>query len=164
MTLQGSEPKGRYVSFVAATLLAGTPLLSGCDALDSTPDAEYGGVCFDRATQNRIEDEHCGDWDDEGVYASEPGYHGYPQGTSLMWYPVTYGGHVPGIGQRTTGGMTKVPAGKPLAKGVPKAGATAQSGGMASIKRGGFGVKAGTSGGIGAKAGTGAVGGKSGGS
>jgi hypothetical protein len=133
-------PHLRYVPLVAAMLLA----TSACDALDS-PNAEYGGVCVDEKTQQRLPDDRCGDWDDAGDY------HG--GGTYMMWFPMSYGGDVPGVGQRAYGGTRTVPGGKALAKGVPSAGATAKSGGMSTIQRGGFGVKAGTSGGTGAKAG-----------
>jgi hypothetical protein len=165
---QGRAGYLRYTTYVAALFVAGGPALSACDALaglDSTPDATYGGVCVDQVTQERVDDNDCGDWDSEGFYSGSPGYNGYNHGTYMMWYPVSFGGDVPRVGQRiTSGGVTKVPSGAAIAKGIPKEGATAKSGGMTAIKRGGFGIKAGTSGGTGAKAATGAVGGKSGGS
>lgn len=140
MKRQTRIPALRYVPLVAAVLLTA----SGCDVFED-PDAEYGGVCVDEVTQQRVDDDRCGDWDDSGHY------HG--GGTYMMWFPMTYAGDVPGVGQRAYGGTRTVPAGKPVAKGIPAQGATKASGGMTSVQRGGFGVKAGTSGGTGAKAG-----------
>lgn len=125
------------------TAVAASFWLAGCSMFDS-PDAQYGGICVDQVTQQRVDDSRCGDWDDDGFYSGA--------GTYMLWYPMTYGGDVPAVGQRATGGVTRVPAGAPIAKGVPKQGATGKAGGMTSIKRGGFGAKAGTSGGTGAKA------------
>jgi hypothetical protein len=164
MTKQGRPQTLRYTAYVAGLFLLGGPALSACDSFDS-PDAQYGGVCVDQVTQQRVDDNDCGDWDDSGVYSGGPGYHGYSHGTYMMWYPVTYGGSVPSIGQRATGGTKTVPSGSAVAKGIPQAGAAANSGGMKSITRGGFGAKSGTSGGTGAKAASsGGSGGKSGGS
>lgn len=169
MSKQGARPGwgqgGRYAGWVVLGS-AGLLALSGCAALDTTPDAQWGGVCEDDRTHVRIDDRYCGDWDDDGLGYWPGGYGGYSGPTRSMWYPVDYGGDVPAVGQRiTTGAVATVPKGAPVARGVPTAGASAKSGGMSGIKRGGFGVKAGTSGGSGAKAAAGAgSGGKSGGS
>lgn len=161
MTMQGRGDRLKYTACVAAMILAGGPLLSACDALtalDDTPDAQRGGVCASHVTGQRVDDSQCGDWDSDGFYD------GGPTGNYMTWYPVNYGGDVPAVGQRVTGGTTRVPTGTPVAKGIPVAGSSAKAGGMAAIQRGGFGVKSGTSGGTGAKSAAGAVGGKSGGS
>jgi hypothetical protein len=127
-----------YVPLVAAALLT----LAGCDAFDP-PNAQYGGICVDQVTEERIDDDRCGDFDDEG--------HASNSGTFFMWVSTSSDHMVPARGQRVpaTIGSRTVPSGTPLAKGVPTAG-----GSMASISRGGFGVKAGTTGGYGSKAGS----------
>ncbi|WP_027934555.1 hypothetical protein [Amycolatopsis thermoflava] len=132
----GRGPALGYVSAVAALFL------TGCDALDS-PDAQYGAVCVDQATGNRLDDDACGDWDDTG--------HATAVGTYYVWVPTSNGATViPPVGGRVPAnvGIRSVPSGAPVAKGLPKAGGT-----MSAIQRGGFGVKAGVSGGTGAKAG-----------
>jgi hypothetical protein len=173
VTMQGARPgwgkgPGRYIGW-AVVGTAGMLVLTGCSALqsmDTTPNAQYGGICEDDRTGVRIDDKYCGDWDDDGLGYYPGGYGGYSGPTRTMWYPVDYGGDVPAVGQRvTTGAVRTVPKGAPVAKGVPPAGASAKTGGMGSITRGGFGVKAGTSGGSGAESAAGAgSGGKSGGS
>lgn len=129
----------RYVPLVAAALLA----TGGCDALDP-PDAQYGGICVDQVTEERLDDARCGDFDDEGNTSSS--------GTFFMWVSTSSSHTVPALGQKvpSTIGSRTVPSGTPLAKGLPTTG-----GSMTSISRGGFGVKAGTAGGIGSKAGSG---------
>jgi hypothetical protein len=124
----------------------------------STPDAQYAAVCMDQRTGNRLDDDACGDWDDDGV--------GHTAGTYFLWMPLNTGGYIPPVGGHlpaNSPAVRTVPKGTPLAKGTPKTGGTA-----ADIKRGGFGVKSGTAGGSKAgaaagKAGSGS-GGKSGGS
>jgi hypothetical protein len=129
----------------AVTGVALITLLAAIDD-EEAQDAQYAGVCVDRATEQRVDDSRCGDWDGEGVFDSG--------GTFMMWFPMNYGGDVPGVGQRAYGGTARVPSGAPVAKGVPATGATKAAGGMAGVQRGGFGAKAGTSGGSGAKAGS----------
>lgn len=128
----------RYVPLVAAALLAS----GGCDAFDP-PNAQYGGICVDQVTEERVNDDRCGDYDDEGR-SSHAGYF-------FMWISTSSNHTVPALGQKVpaTIGSRTVPSGTPLAKGVPTAG-----GSMTSISRGGFGVKAGTTGGYGSKAGS----------
>lgn len=127
-------------------------LLTGCDVFDD-PDAEYAAICVSEQSGARLDDDACGDWDEEGQ--------GSNVGTYFLWMPMTSGNaYIPPVGQpMPPGGPTvrKVPAGTAVAKGVPKTG-----GQVSAVQRGGFGVKAGTSGGTGAKAGS--SGGKSGGS
>uniref|UniRef100_UPI003F4966BB hypothetical protein n=1 Tax=Amycolatopsis sp. CA-096443 TaxID=3239919 RepID=UPI003F4966BB len=126
--------------------MAASVILSGCGAFGS-PDTEAGGVCVDKATGVRIDDARCGAWDDRGWYDGPDTY--------MTWYPANYAGDVPAVGQRATGGVRRVASGTPIAKGVPASGASAKSGGMTAIQRGGFGKGAGTSGGAGAKAASG---------
>lgn len=99
---------------------------------------------MDEKTQERVDDDRCGDWDDEG-HASSGGFF-------FMWIDTHSNHAVPARGQKVpaTIGSRTVPAGTAVAKGLPTSG-----GSMTSISRGGFGAKAGTSGGTGAKAGSG---------
>lgn len=127
----------RYVPLVAAALVA-----AGCAY--EQPDAQYGGICVDEVTQQRVEDERCGDYDDEG--------RGTNSGFFFMWIATDSTHAVPARGQKApaTIGSRTVPPGTPIAKGMPVTG-----GSMQSIHRGGFGAKAGTTGGYGSKAGAG---------
>ncbi|MEU4804393.1 hypothetical protein [Actinosynnema sp. NPDC023587] len=122
---------------VAAALLA-----SGCGSLDE-PDATHGGICVDEVTQERVDDDRCGDFDDEGRTSAG--------GFFFMWIDTGSARAVPARGQQVpaTIGSRSVPAGTPIAKGMPVSG-----GSMTSIQRGGFGVRAGTTAGIGSKAGS----------
>jgi hypothetical protein len=124
-----------------------------------TPDAQYAAVCMDQRTGNRLDDDACGDWDDDGI--------GHTAGTYFLWMPMSASNaYIPPVGGHFTGqtpAVTKVPKGTPVAKGTPKTG-----GQVGAVQRGGFGVKSGTAGGSKAgaaagKAGSGS-GGKSGGS
>ena len=137
--MASAQARLRYVPLVAAALIA----TGGCDAFDP-PNAQYGGICVDQVTEERIDDDRCGDFDDEG--------HASNSGTFFMWISTSSDHMVPARGQKVpaTIGSRTVPSGTPVAKGVPTAG-----GSMTSISRGGFGVKAGTAGGIGSKAGGG---------
>lgn len=129
--------KLRYVPLVASALLA-----TGTVAACTPPDAQYAGICVDPRTHQRVSDDRCGDYDNTGHAEHTTG------GFFYMWFPTTYGGHIPPIGERAPAhaGTRTVPAGTPIARGVPP-----QGGSMSSITRGGFGIKAGTTGGIGAK-------------
>lgn len=126
----------RYVPLLAAVLV-----VAGCGVFDD-PDAQYGGICVDETTQERLDDERCGDYDDEG--------HGSHSGTFFMWISTGSSYYVPARGQKVPAhiGSRTVPAGTPIARGLPVSG-----GSMPSIHRGGFGAKAGTTGGYGSKAG-----------
>ena len=131
-------PKLVYVPLVAAALLAA----GGCAS--EPPNAQQGGICVDEATQERIDDERCGDYDDEGRSSSG--------GVFFMWISTGSSYDVPARGQKVpaTIGTRTVPSGTPIAKGLPIAG-----GSMSSISRGGFGVRSGTTAGVGGKAGSG---------
>ncbi|MET9260358.1 hypothetical protein [Amycolatopsis sp. NPDC004079] len=136
---------GRGPVLGCTAMVAGV-LLSGCGVFGA-PDAEAGGVCVDKATGSRVEDSRCGDWDDRGWYDGPGSY--------MVWYPTSYAGDVPAVGQRAVGGTRTVASGTPLAKGIPVSGASAKSGGMSGLQRGGFGKASATSGGTGAKAASG---------
>lgn len=147
-----NQKQGRGSILGYAGIAGALFLASGCDAL-ADPDAQYAAICINEQTQERLDDDACGDYDDEG--------HGTSAGSYFLWMPMSSGNaYIPPVGQRMPPNhpaVRTVPSGTPIAKGVPKTG-----GQVSAIQRGGFGVKAGTSGGIGAKAG--ASGGKSGGS
>jgi hypothetical protein len=115
---------------------------SDADAI-AAADAQYGGVCVDEVTQQRVDDDRCGDFDDEGRSSNG--------GFFFMWISTSSSHSVPAVGHKVpaTVGSRTVPSGTPLAKGVPTTG-----GPMTSIARGGFGAKAGVSGGYGSKAGS----------
>lgn len=126
------------VPAVAAALLA----LGACTT--DAPDAQYGGVCVDAVHEVRLEDHVCGDFDEYG--------HNHSTGTYFMWISTGSNTSVPGHGQKVPQsiGTRHINPGTPIAKGLPSAG-----GNMSTIKRGGFGVKGGSTSGIGAKAGSG---------
>jgi hypothetical protein len=147
--MQGRMGKIMFVPFVAAFAAA----VAGCDVnwdeSDDAQDAQYAGICVDK-NDMRVDDNRCGDYDDEGFLSSNDGMH-------YVWMPMSYNGgnyQVPGVGSYAyqfvgrDKALTKVPKGTPIAKGVP----AKPSGTMSSIQRGGFGIKSGTTGGIGGKA------------
>lgn len=102
-------------------------------------DARWAALCAN-VGGDRIEDDQCGDWDENGV-AVNP----VTPGNYFMWIDTsTYSGRAPGIGQRITVGQRGLPSGAVAAKGLPKTG-----GDVSAIKRGGFGVGAGKAGGSG---------------
>jgi hypothetical protein len=76
----------RYVPLVAAALLA-----TGCSVFEE-PDAQYGGICVDETTQERVDDERCGDYDDEG--------HAGNGGFFFMWIDTSSTHTVPARGQK----------------------------------------------------------------
>lgn len=153
--------QGRMGALGYAGVAGALFLLSGCadwDLDEEAPDAQYAAVCVDQATGNRLDDDRCGDWDDDGV--------GHAAGTYFLWMPMSSGNaYLPPVGQHIPPGtpmVRTVPPGTPVAKGAPTTG-----GKVSDVQRGGFGVKSGTAGGSKAgaagKAGSGS-GGKSGGS
>jgi hypothetical protein len=116
--------------------------LSGCDVAQ---EPEYGAVCVQESTGNRLPDDACGDADDEG--------HSHSPGMIFLWMG-SGGGYVPPVGQRVAPGsgplpksysvpgmVRSVPKGAPTAKGLSSTGGQVQRGGL-----GQSGAKAGTSG------------------
>jgi hypothetical protein len=97
------------VSLVAALSVT----MTGCGSPDTT---EYNGVCVDRRTNTRVDDDRC----DE----SRGGGHG--------WVYYRPGQSVPAVGGVATGGTTTVPDGASVARGGGPA-----KGGV--VARGGFG-------------------------
>ncbi len=96
---------------------------------------------MDERSNQRLDDESCGDWDEEGRASTG--------GTYFMWVSTSSAHTIPAKGQPVPSyiGSRTVPKGTPVTKGLPPAG-----GSMSSISRGGFGAKAGVS--AGSKAGT----------
>ena len=153
--MQGRGPLLGYAGVAGALFL-----LTGCadwDLSEDGPDAQYAAICVDQRTGNRLDDDACGDWDDDGV--------GHTAGTYFLWMPMSasnayippVGGHLPDH----TPAVTRVPKGTPLAKGTPKTG-----GKITDVQRNGFGkngLSGGSKAGAAGKAGSGS-GGKSGGS
>jgi hypothetical protein len=105
---------------------------------------EYGAVCVDPQTQERMDDDYC---DDDTHHHSGGG-----------WYFIPFGRSYPGRGQRVSGGSFTRPGGGSTVKygggsagsgTFAKPGGSAATGGgteSASVSRGGFGGKAGGSG------------------
>lgn len=123
-------------------------LLTGCDMVDA-PNAEQGAICVQEGTNYRLDDDACGDYDDDG--------HSHNAGVYYLWYPIGNPGYIPPVGQRAVYGVgtTSSYASRTAPKGVAKATGIPKSGGSTSVvQRGGFGIKSGSTGGGGAKAGT----------
>lgn len=133
--MMGRSPALVWVPMAAAVLI-GVVALTGGD-----PDAQQAGVCVDERSGNRLDDDACGDWDDEG--------HASTSGTYFMWVSTSSAHQVPAKGAYVPSyiGSRTVPKGTPVAKGLPATG-----GSMSTIQRGGFGAKAGVS--AGSKGGT----------
>lgn len=159
--LQGRGPVLGFAGAAGALFL-----LTGCginwdldEPSEDAPDAQYAAVCMDQRTGARLDDDACGDWDDDGL--------GHTAGTYFLWMPMSASNaSIPSVGGRFSGRpptVTRIPRGTPVAKGAPKTG-----GQVAAVQRGGFGVKSGTAGGSKAGAAAGKAvsgsGGKSGGS
>lgn len=124
-------------------------LATGCDAMDTTPNAEQGAVCVQEGTNFRLDDSACGDYDDDG--------HSHNAGVYYLWYPISSPGYIAPVGQRVVYGANTTspnavrtpPSGSAKSIGLPKMG-----GSTSTVQRGGFGIKSGTTGGSGAKAGS----------
>ena len=102
---------------VTALLAAG---LTACGA-EEPEDPDYGAVCVNSQTQERVEDDECGD--DRG---------GGGGGGLFAWYFLSRGAFAPGIGQRVGGGTFTPPGNTTLRRG-----GIARDGG--TVTRGGFG-------------------------
>lgn len=96
----------------AAVIVTG---MTGCGSADEA------GICVDRQTQQRVDDDVC---DDDGYGGS--GTHG--------WYYIPRGGYAPGVGSRATGGSW-VPSGSVQRGGVDRSGETIDRGGFRSGSR-----------------------------
>lgn len=110
------------LSLGIAGILA-SALLTGCTPDGTEIDADYAQMCRDQDTETRVEDSKCSE------EARGSGHYG--------WYFYQMSGSsqtLPAVGQKATGGVTKVPAGKSAKTGVTSKGGT--------ISRGGFGTSA----------------------
>lgn len=100
------------------------------DDQQATADADYGAVCVDSQTQQRVDDDQC---DPEG---SDRGYGG--GGGFVGWYFLPIGGRYPAVGAPISGATRSLPAGASVSRG-----GLAPSGG--TVSRGGFGTSNNTS-------------------
>lgn len=142
----------RRVVAVGVLAVVGGAIAAVLLANAGSPDADMMGLCSNAANE-RIDDDQCGDWDENGN-ALTPAL----PGNYFMWVDTrAYSGQVPPVGQRITIGSRNLPKDRAAAKGAPKTG-----GNVAEIQRGGFGVKSGSVGG--AKSSGGSAGGAKGGS
>jgi hypothetical protein len=123
------QRKSATVALGITALLA--PALSACSSSD---DVDNQAVCVDQETQQRVDDNQCGDERSSGGLGASP----------FLWYflGTAVGGRgFPGIGQRVPAGgtYTTPSSGSYRRGGVPAAGG--------SVPRGGFGggTKGGTS-------------------
>lgn len=127
---QGKGPALKLVPLIGVSILA----LSGCDALapESEEAPEYVGVCVHPQTNVRLDDEACGEYDDDGDALSDGGM--------FIWMHNSVTTPIAPVGayQDRRGSVRNYPTSKAVAKGVDKAGA--QSVGSA-VQRGGLGVK-----------------------
>ncbi|MEV1286544.1 hypothetical protein [Micromonospora sp. NPDC049679] len=139
--------KSASVTLGVTSLLA-VALTAACSPqrVDGSSDdgAEYGAVCGDPQTQERLDDDDC---DDDSGHQSRGG-----------WYFIPAGRPYPAKGQKVSGGSFTRPSGGSTVKyggASPTGGTFAKSGGNAatgggaesgSVSRGGFGGKAGGSG------------------
>lgn len=131
-------------SGLAAVTLA-TTMLAGCDLPAEEEQPQSAGICVDEITGNRIDDEKCGEPDEEGRATGGGGFF-------FLWISTSSTHTVPAHGQRVhqSMGTRTVPHGTPVVRGLPAAG-----GSMPTLSRGGFGAGARVSGGYGGKSGGG---------
>ena len=90
--------------------------LSGCSASAEEEEYDYGAVCADQQTEQRVNDDD--DCDD---------------GVSYGWYYIPVGSYAPAVGERVSGGSFDPPSsGEAVCRGeVPREGG--------EVSRGGFG-------------------------
>jgi hypothetical protein len=114
--------KSGFLSLGVTGILA-SAMMTGCAPDGTVIDADYAQMCRDNQTEVRVEDSHCSDQGRSGGYY---GWYFYNmQGSSTT---------LPAVGQKATGGVTQVPAGKSAKIGVTSKGGT--------VSRGGFGTSA----------------------
>lgn len=111
---------------------------------EDEPDAL--AVCMNPVSNERVSDDMCGDYGDDGSTVYSGGFH------YMMFDTRTYRGNIPAVGQKMpTGNVTGYKRTFPKSTGVIGQKVKPQGGSTSTIKRGGFGVssgvKAGTSGG-----------------
>lgn len=133
-----------YGGLIAASgALALACVVIGAAALLFPDEPDGLAVCTNPATNERVDDGLCGDFDDEGHAV-------YPGGYSYMIFDnrssSRYGGSIPAVGQKlppagTRGFIRTYPKGFEVGKGVAASGAPMKAAVSSSISRGGFGVK-----------------------
>ncbi|GAA1822666.1 tRNA-dihydrouridine synthase [Planosporangium flavigriseum] len=124
--------KSASVTLGVTSLLA-VALTGACGSQRAGGD-EYGAVCVDPQTQQRIDDDYC---DDDTHYHSGGG-----------WYFIRSGRSYPAKGQKVSGGSFSRPGGGSTVKygGVAAQGGPVVKADSGSVSRGGFGGKSGGSG------------------
>lgn len=158
--MQGAGPKLALVPFVGAAIM----FMSACDVAQDV-EPEFVGVCVHPVTEERLPDEACGDYDDDG--------HSHNTGSMFVWIQSSQGYPIAPVGQRqyraAGSSSVTIPRGAAVAKGAPVAGApnvkspAVKDATKSQVQRGGLGVNSKSSSGAG-KAASGNTGGKSGGS
>lgn len=160
--MQGKGPQLALVPFVGAAIM----FMSACSP---TPDVEpeFVGVCVHPVTEQRLPDEACGDYDDDG--------HSHNSGSMFVWIQSSQGYPIAPVGQRqyraAGSSSVTIPRGAAVAKGAPVTGApnvkspAVRDATKSQVQRGGLGVNSGKGAGSApAKGASGNTGGKSGGS
>jgi hypothetical protein len=117
--------KSGSLSLGIAGLLA-SALLTGCTPSGDVIDADYAQVCQDKKNEQRVDDNNCSE---QGRSGGHYGWYFYQtQGSSTT---------IPPVGQRLTGGVTSVPAGKSVKSGIASKGGTVSRGGFGTSSKGG---------------------------
>ena len=122
MDTQHTQRRSASVTVGVAAVLVAT--LSGCSASAEEEEYEYGAVCVDQNTQQRVgDDDDC------------------DEGPSYGWYYVPVGTVAPAVGETASGGVfTPAPDAEAVCYGgVPREGG--------EITQGGFGACSGAVGG-----------------
>ena len=113
MDTQPTRRRSTSVSLGVAAVLVAT--LSGCSASADEEDYEYGAICVDQDTQQRVNDEDDCD-----------------EGPTYGWYFIPVGAIAPAIGERAGDGSFGSPSsGEPVCYGgVPREGGEVTQGGF----------------------------------
>lgn len=114
------------VALGITTLLA-SAVLTGCSNDGEVIDADYAKVCQDKETEERVDDDNCSEG---GRSIGHAGWY---------FYPITSSQRVPAVGQRLSGGSTRLPAGATSKSGVSSDGGKVTRGGFGDSAKGGSG-------------------------
>ena len=123
-TLKTRPTRRRSASVTIGVTAVLVATLSGCSASAEEEEYDYGAVCADQQTQQRVADDD--DCDDRGSYG---------------WYYIPVGSRAPAVGERVSGGSFDPPA---SGEAVCRGGIPSEGG---EVSRGGFGSCSGTVGG-----------------
>lgn len=101
-------------------LVAAFTVLSGMTGCAKQPNNPYVGICADRKTNERVNDEFCQMADADGVfYYNQPGTGGKRK---AIWRYFKFGTPVPGIGGSARDGTKKPPRNRTMGGMDPKGG------------------------------------------